>query len=543
MAFLSSDLIDELKSRVDLFSLIDSNYRLDKVKKSLDGKSITSCCPFHNDKTPSFKINKEIGRYHCFGCGESGDPIDFLMDHKHLDFKNAIKELCYLAGTDYDTVLKQANEIGNIPSTHRDSTDVHSFTRFLVGHSKPLHPRNVVDNPALTNFLKNNTLYNISEITIVASHLKEDSSLMKAAISVGAIQDGKFKLHTNRLHLPMYRVETVSNGSISNNVFVTNNRLKSLLPVGFYVLSDSLEFSAVYPPSAKNEASSLLIGSSVLKSDTLYVVDEPADYLALSQMGIGNVVCPATCNLNISHLKQISELNASNIIWITNRESVTTSLIFNRLCMFEESLTRSKGLNFIFLKKGTMISSLLTKYNKTDLDFLKSKQIPFFDVMIQAIKSTGQSDAKLNDLATRAIDGYLYKLMTDFSKRTEFRALLEIYSGVQKRTEVQTLLGSARLDSHAFFTELESLSSIQDSTFNIDYTLVTNAKTPEAKLALSHYLMTKGFRPESISKLVLHSNSVQIEILMHLHDILTHGSFNRAHIENIEHLNQATPAR
>ena len=51
------------------------------------------CCPFHNEKTPSFKVYKGNGGYHCFGCGEHGSVIDFVMRYFDLSFKEAIKKL------------------------------------------------------------------------------------------------------------------------------------------------------------------------------------------------------------------------------------------------------------------------------------------------------------------------------------------------------------------------------------------------------------------------------------------------------------------
>jgi len=50
-------------------------------------------CPFHNEKTPSCKINKKNNRWHCFGCGRDGDAIDFVMELEGLDFISAIKRL------------------------------------------------------------------------------------------------------------------------------------------------------------------------------------------------------------------------------------------------------------------------------------------------------------------------------------------------------------------------------------------------------------------------------------------------------------------
>lgn len=58
----------------------------------IDNKGF-ACCPFHNEKTPSFKVYKGAGGYHCFGCGESGDVITFVMKYFDLPFKEALQKL------------------------------------------------------------------------------------------------------------------------------------------------------------------------------------------------------------------------------------------------------------------------------------------------------------------------------------------------------------------------------------------------------------------------------------------------------------------
>ena len=86
--------IEEIKARVDLVDLI-SSYGV-SVKSA--GGSKKACCPFHNEKTPSFSINEAKGFYHCFGCGESGDAIKFVEKMEGLSFVDAVKKLAERVG-------------------------------------------------------------------------------------------------------------------------------------------------------------------------------------------------------------------------------------------------------------------------------------------------------------------------------------------------------------------------------------------------------------------------------------------------------------
>ena len=82
---LRPEEIEDAKSR-DLVALIGS-----AVKFRRQGQALWGCCPFHKDKTPSFKV--ENGRYKCFGCGKGGDAIEWIKEAEHLDFYGAVKRL------------------------------------------------------------------------------------------------------------------------------------------------------------------------------------------------------------------------------------------------------------------------------------------------------------------------------------------------------------------------------------------------------------------------------------------------------------------
>lgn len=87
--------IDDLLARTDIVEVIDSLLPLKKK-----GANYSACCPFHNEKTPSFTVSQDKQFYHCFGCGQSGSVIGFLMDYSHFSFVEAIEELASRAGVE-----------------------------------------------------------------------------------------------------------------------------------------------------------------------------------------------------------------------------------------------------------------------------------------------------------------------------------------------------------------------------------------------------------------------------------------------------------
>jgi DNA primase len=85
--------IDDLVGRADIIDVIGSRVSLKKA-----GKEYKACCPFHDEKSPSFTVVPDKQFYHCFGCGAHGTTLGFLMDYDHLSFVEAVEELAARAG-------------------------------------------------------------------------------------------------------------------------------------------------------------------------------------------------------------------------------------------------------------------------------------------------------------------------------------------------------------------------------------------------------------------------------------------------------------
>ncbi len=90
---IPAQFIDELLDRVDIVDLINGRIQLKKA-----GRDYQACCPFHDEKTPSFTVSREKQFYHCFGCGAHGTAIGFLMEYDNMGFVDAIEELASQQG-------------------------------------------------------------------------------------------------------------------------------------------------------------------------------------------------------------------------------------------------------------------------------------------------------------------------------------------------------------------------------------------------------------------------------------------------------------
>ena len=114
MAFVSDDLFNEICMANDIIDYASSFITIKK-----NGKNYMACCPFHNEKTPSFSIDRDKQLFHCFGCGASGNFVQLVMRLEGLDYKDALSQLAERANI-------------KIPETGRRESDAMTKKKDLI---------------------------------------------------------------------------------------------------------------------------------------------------------------------------------------------------------------------------------------------------------------------------------------------------------------------------------------------------------------------------------------------------------------------------
>src|SRR5918993_381282 len=118
---VSPSFLDEIRSRVPISSVIGKRVQWDRRKTSPQRGDFWACCPFHVEKTPSFHADDRKGRYHCFGCKQSGDIFTFLVEMEALFFEAQLqaargaKARGYLADRGVPASVQQAFRLGFAP--------------------------------------------------------------------------------------------------------------------------------------------------------------------------------------------------------------------------------------------------------------------------------------------------------------------------------------------------------------------------------------------------------------------------------------------
>jgi len=93
MPTFTQQFIERVKEANPIADVIGQHVQLKKK-----GRNLMACCPFHNEKTPSFSVSPDKGFFKCFGCGKGGNVFTFLMEHDGLSFPEAVEALANRAG-------------------------------------------------------------------------------------------------------------------------------------------------------------------------------------------------------------------------------------------------------------------------------------------------------------------------------------------------------------------------------------------------------------------------------------------------------------
>lgn len=133
----------ELKSQIDIVDVINSAVPLKRA-----GRNYECCCPFHGEKTPSFKVSRERQSYHCFGCGVHGDAIEFVQKYYNIDFLDAVNKLALDNGLALDLKTGKKEDLKKYYEANNFAAKF--FYNAFIGRSnlayKYMKDRNISDN-------------------------------------------------------------------------------------------------------------------------------------------------------------------------------------------------------------------------------------------------------------------------------------------------------------------------------------------------------------------------------------------------------------
>ena len=334
---IPQDFIADLVERVPLAEVIGSRITL---KKS--GSSLTACCPFHQEKTPSFHVNAQKNFYHCFGCGANGNSINFLREHDNLSFNEAVEELAKIAGIE----IPREQAVKKVYSLQNKMWDALEYANIRYREALKTHP----DKEVAQSYLARRGLseevidqFSIGFAPAQADFLsaKAPPETLKQLIETRTVSDkGKrlYDLFQNRLMFPIRnsRGKTVAFGGRT----LGDDKAKYINSPESEVFHKSKELYGIFEASQANR-----------RLERLLVVEGYMDVVSLAQYGISYAVATlgtATNADNLSHLLR----RCPNLVFCFDGDNAglqaARKAMENALPLYEDGMQ----LSFLILPQG-----------------------------------------------------------------------------------------------------------------------------------------------------------------------------------------------
>ena len=374
------DFIDDLVARSDIVDIIDARVKLKKA-----GKNHQACCPFHNEKSPSFSVSQEKQFYYCFGCGAKGNVISFLMEFDRLEFPEAIEELAKVYG------MEVPREKGGAPAPtpqqksqrEQDYQLMESVTRYFQ-HQLKNHP----EAPKVINYLKGRGLSGDvvkawdmgfappewdSVLKTFGTDEHKQSRLLELKLISQNDNNKRFDFFRNRVMFPIRdkRGRVVGFGGR----VMEDDGPKYLNSPETPIFHKGFELFGLFQARKNNR-----------KLERLLVVEGYMDVVALSQFDIQYAVAALGTATTPEHIQAMFK-STSEIVCCYDGDRAGREAAWRALENALPYLKDGVAMKFLFLPDGEDPDTMVRKIGKEAFENLLNDAVPlskfFFDNLLQ----------------------------------------------------------------------------------------------------------------------------------------------------------------
>ena len=348
---IAQGFIDDLLNRTDIVEVVSSRVQLKKT-----GKNYTACCPFHQEKTPSFSVNQEKQFYYCFGCGAGGNALGFIMDHDHLDFPEAVEELAKRAGVEIE------HETSNTAQKPRQPTDsplyalLSAASEYYRGALKSHPERN-----AAVNYLKQRGVSGVIARDFalgfappgwdnLSKHLGGDNLQQKTLIDAGLLVENE----ESKRRYDRFR---------DRIIFPIHDSRGRIIGFGGRVLGDDKPKYLNSPETAVFHKGQELYGLYEARKhnrhlNEIIVVEGYMDVIALAQQGLRNAVATLGTATSEEHIKRLFRV-VPNILFCFDGDNAGRKAAWRALEATLSNLKDGQQARFLFVPDGEDPDSLI----------------------------------------------------------------------------------------------------------------------------------------------------------------------------------------
>ncbi|MCA2016070.1 DNA primase [Vibrio tritonius] len=353
--------IDDLLARLDIVDVVDARVKLKKK-----GKNYSACCPFHNEKTPSFSVSQEKQFYHCFGCGVHGNAIDFLMEYERLEFPEAIEELASSLGLEVPRE-ERSNSSGKGNFTPKVNTEEKRTLYDLMGSIAQFYRQQlkVPGNKVAIDYLKNRGLSSDIAQKFGIGYVADEWDLIRK--NFGQRRDTQDMLVTGGMLIENDKGNRYDRfrGRV---MFPIRDRRGRVIGFGGRVLGDGTPKYLNSPETPIFHKGKELYGlyevlQSYREPPQILVVEGYMDVVALAQYGVDYAVASLGTSTTGDHL-QLLFRQTNTVVCCYDGDRAGREAAWRALENALGYLKSGNVLKFLFLPDGEDPDSFVRKYGK-----------------------------------------------------------------------------------------------------------------------------------------------------------------------------------
>ncbi len=369
---IPSTFIDELLTRTDIVALIN-RYIPTPLKKS--GRSYMACCPFHDEKTPSFSVSRDKGLYYCFGCHASGGAIKFLMDHQRMTFQEAVEELARHAGMEVPRLNTRVST-----EAQKRFDKMHT----IMNKVSEFYRTQLKQNTQASDYLQGRGITSETAADFAIGYAPDKPYLKqclgstydeKTLLTVGLLAQG-----SNR-HYEKFR---------DRLMFPIRDRRGNVIAFGGRLLEnkkhkqDRLPKYMNSPETPLFKKRNILYGLHELKKvrdlRCLLFVEGYMDAVSLSQHGVRNVVATLGTATTQTHIRLALRFS-SNLIFCFDGDNAGRRAAIEAAKQALSVFTDGCSINFMFLPSGEDPDSYITQHGYEVFNKQLAEAVPLADFL------------------------------------------------------------------------------------------------------------------------------------------------------------------
>ena len=418
--------IDDLLARLDIVDIIDARVKLKKK-----GKNYGACCPFHNEKTPSFSVSQEKQFYHCFGCGVHGNAIDFIMEFERLEFVEAIEELASFLGLD----VPREQRSGEISTAPRANTEQKRNLYDLMGGISQFYRSQlkIAANKPAIEYLKNRGLSGEIVQKFGIGYVADEWDLIRK--NFGKQKEAQDMLVTGGMLIENDKGNRYDRfrGRV---MFPIRDRRGRVIGFGGRVLEDGTPKYLNSPETPIFHKGKELYGlyevlQAYREPPQVLVVEGYMDVVALAQYGVDYSVASLGTSTTGDHIQMLFR-QTSTVVCCYDGDRAGKEAAWRALENALEYLKTGNTLKFLFLPDGEDPDSYIREHGKAAFEQLVQNATPLstylFDNLIEIHKlNLGTTEGKsalrahASALINKIPDSYFQELLEKLlDERTGF---------------------------------------------------------------------------------------------------------------------------